>query len=529
MAARFSRSRSRRSSSRSANDSLQKPRGVIHARVQEVGPEHFGIVCVDCGKAASKWLLADFYGKVMVPPTPVSHNRVELDAMTGRVRLACQEHDLRDVLVAIERTGRYHHAVRDAFRRQQFETRIVHPYISKRFRQVADPDEKDDDKDLAAIHRATTTGFALIEPPWDLGWQTLQLLARHRRDLVHKTSLLACQIHEHLDAVWPGYGALFCSLWESSIAFPLLRQFSSPQALLDAGGSGIAACLREQKIHFKRDTITTVLSWAKQAAPGEATAQVHRRLALAGFADYERKTQEILVLERELAHYLCQTPYVLLLSIPGINVVWAAEFAGEMGPIEHYLNARCITGRAGLFPCRYQSSQVDHPNGQLARHANRRLRAVLLGIADTLIGCNRHFSVLAAHWRALGKDPRHSHVKIALRFARIAFSMVAGRQVFRHPGLRERHTILDKLLAFHREHETPWKEIMVDLHRAARQVPRKEYPAEAKPLAQQLHDFNRPHPGPRGPQLLGDILAEVLARLGVGAVESKEPGEFNPT
>ena len=68
-----------------------------------------------------------------------------------------------------------------------------------------------------------------------------------------------------------------------------------------------------------------------------------------------------------------------------------------------------------------------------------------------------------------------------------------------------------------------------DLHRAARQVPRNEYPVEAAPLAQQLHDFNRPHPGPKGPQLLGNILAIVLARLGVGAVESMEPGETNPT
>ena len=49
---------------------LQKPRGVIHPRVQKVGPEHFGIISVDCAKARSKWMLADFYGNVLVPPTP---------------------------------------------------------------------------------------------------------------------------------------------------------------------------------------------------------------------------------------------------------------------------------------------------------------------------------------------------------------------------------------------------------------------------------------------------------------------------
>src|SRR5262249_28707037 len=38
---------------------LHKPRGVIHPRVQAVGPEHFAIVCVDCAKARSKMILAD--------------------------------------------------------------------------------------------------------------------------------------------------------------------------------------------------------------------------------------------------------------------------------------------------------------------------------------------------------------------------------------------------------------------------------------------------------------------------------------
>ncbi len=42
---------------------------------EKVGPEHFGIVCFDCAKRRSKFLLADFYGKVLIPPTLVEHNR----------------------------------------------------------------------------------------------------------------------------------------------------------------------------------------------------------------------------------------------------------------------------------------------------------------------------------------------------------------------------------------------------------------------------------------------------------------------
>jgi hypothetical protein len=41
---------------------VQKPLGQLTERVQRVGPEHFGIVSIDCGKNVSKFMLADSYG-----------------------------------------------------------------------------------------------------------------------------------------------------------------------------------------------------------------------------------------------------------------------------------------------------------------------------------------------------------------------------------------------------------------------------------------------------------------------------------
>jgi hypothetical protein len=34
--------------------SVHKPRGVVHPRVQAVGPEHFGFVCIDCARLAPR-------------------------------------------------------------------------------------------------------------------------------------------------------------------------------------------------------------------------------------------------------------------------------------------------------------------------------------------------------------------------------------------------------------------------------------------------------------------------------------------
>jgi transposase len=156
----------KRPSNRRPAASVGKPRGVLHPRVQQVGPERFGIVCFDCAKVRSKFLLADFYGRVLIPPTTVAHNRPDLDAAVAQVRQAFATHQLRDGLVAIERTGRYHRVVQRSFAAAGFETRILHPFVTKQYRLPVDPGNKTDDTDLSAIHRATVTGCALFVTQW---------------------------------------------------------------------------------------------------------------------------------------------------------------------------------------------------------------------------------------------------------------------------------------------------------------------------------------------------------------------------
>jgi hypothetical protein len=80
-----------------------------------------------------------------------------------------------------------------------------------------------------------------------------------------------------------------------------------------------------------------------------------------------------------------------------------------------------------------------------------------------------------------------------------------------------------KLNAFHCDQDTGVQKWLADLLAAIEQLPGTAHPDEAQPLqaeARRIQDG-----GPRGPQLLGDILPIVLARLGVGAVQSTESGE----
>jgi transposase len=281
--------------------SVGKPRGVLHPRVQQVGPDHFGIVCFDCAKVRSKFLLADFYGRLLLPPTLVCHTRPALEAAVAQIRQGFAQHQLQDGLIAIERTGRYHRLVQRTFAAAGFETRILHPFVTKQYRQPVDPGNKTDDADLTAIHRATVTGCALLEATRDEAWMSLQLLARHRRDLVRKGAALNCQIRDHLEAALPGYAACFDKLWESPIPWHLLRTYPTARQLQEAGVTSICHSLRQAGIRFQQRTLQTVVDWAHQAAPGDVAASQHLRIALALYEDRQRKTQEIQALERDLA------------------------------------------------------------------------------------------------------------------------------------------------------------------------------------------------------------------------------------
>ena len=505
--------RRRRSAQPGQVTHLGKPRGLLSPRVQKVGPQHFGIVAVDPAKARSSWMFADFYGRILIPPTVVEHRRDAFDEALAALGQAIVTHDIQDLVVAVERTGRSHRPVLRAFAAAGYETRIVHPNVSCHFRQAGSYDTKTDSIDLeAGIFRAAVNGFGLQEPPWDPLYTALQLLVRHRRDLVEKETLLRCQILEHLEAFLPGYAHCFDNVFITKIALIVPIRYQTPHAVAQAGLEGLTQLARRARVQVQTPTLLRILGWAQNApAPGPDAAW-HQRLFRALNDDRIIKAKQIRAVERDLVSHLVQTPYVRLLALAGINVVLASEFAGEAGPMGHYATARVITGRAGLYPRRYQSDAVDYDCGGLARRGNRRLRQALLRAGETLIRCNDHFRVLAAKWGDQGTDPRAIHVRVAGRFARIGFPMVTGTAAFRHPACQGPPAVLAKLIEFHNVHEIDSEITQTNLRHAAAQLPPAEQQRERASLAETEAE-SRARRGRKARQLHA-IRAAVLRQLG---------------
>jgi transposase len=411
--------------------------------------------------------------------------------------------------------------VQRAFRKAGFDTRLVHPFASNHYRQPRHPDDKTDDHDLEAIFQAAVKGYGLATLPVGEVYQSLQAVSRHRHNLVKQRARLMVQMRRLLHQTLPGFADLFedDKLFHHSIALPIILKFTSADAIRRAGVAGITSHLNQTHVRFQTRTIERIVAWAGAAAePSELAAMLTRQWQ--ELNDVRRLFgEQILASEREMAGFLVKTPYVLLLSVTGINVVSAARLAGEAGPIEHYATARAINGRAGLYPSRYQSDEVDHADGSLVRQCNRKLRGAAMLVAENLIKCHPYYRGLSALWTQQKVDPRDRRCRIANRAMRMVYQLVGGRQVWRGRGV-DREYLLAKLQEFHRVHKTPIEPAIRDLHEAFAWLPKSAYAAEAKPLAELARKRHR------GPQRIGDLLVPLLIRLGVG-VESTEEVKSN--
>ena len=367
-------------------------------------------------------------------------------------------------------------------------------------------------------------GFGLVEKPVGPIYQELQILCRHRRDLVKKRSKLQCQIRHYLGHCLPGFTDLFedDKLWTQVTPVPLLKAISehggTAHDVVEAGQQGMAKWLRDAQVRFHQPTLDRVVVWASNAASHDEMTPTYTRVWKTLLEDWLAKQEQIDRLEREIASVFVQTPYVLLLSHPGINVVSGAELAGELGPIENYASPAAISGRAGLFPSRYQSDQVDR-GGNLSRFRNGRLRAAFLLVADNMVKCNAYWREKSEVWKAQEVDPRDIRCRIANRLTRVVFQMVSGRQLFQHPSRLDRMYVMEKLLTYHREHKMAPHVIVGNLEQAAQQIPASCRPEEAKPLVEIYEKSRRSRR--RQPQALGTLLVGVLARLGVEGIESQ--------
>jgi transposase len=77
----------------------------------------------------------------------------------------------------------------------------------------------------------------------------------------------------------------------------------------------------------RRDTLERILAWASPASPPDPCPRTLHQILRDQLRLHRELESQIQDYERELVEFLVETPFVLLLGIPGIHVVSAGSYA----------------------------------------------------------------------------------------------------------------------------------------------------------------------------------------------------------
>lgn len=423
---------------------LKKGDDSLRRRVRELGGDKVGIVPVDVAKKRACAMVTDFYGTVLVPPELFPLTASGLQSLQQRIHTAEREHGLEQVVIGLEQTGRLHEPIRRALE-QRWEVKLVHPLVTNHLRQGISRSIKTDGMDVDALFRAVAGCYGSPVRPVPAAYEHWRVLHRARQQLVDDRSALKLRMHERIHAVLPGFSGQFDNLWSSSAALALIGRFDGPEPIRQLGAQGLHGWLREQGAGCSQAKVEALAHWAVEAVTPAATATTEAAILRADLEQLAGLTRRIEQCERQLLKFLVQSPYVLLLSVCGISHVLSSGLGGEAGPMSMYMTARQLSGRAGLFPRRYQSDETDLQGGTMAK-GEPFLRDALMKIGRCLVLRQGAFHAWGQTRRAAEWCEKEIVAAMANRFCRIAHAMILRGQTFAHPDARPAVSVLGKLL-----------------------------------------------------------------------------------
>lgn len=500
------------------NGKSKRRRGTVdHARinktfqtkVEKVGVEQVGLLAVDPHKRQFEAVLTNGIGKQLMEQEKVTKTSVGIQEYMKKVDAACLRYGIKEVLAGIERTSRFHMPIRRAFKKRNWTVQTIQPYATKKLRQAIDSGSKTDETDLDAILRAMMVGYGIAERELPERWEEWRALNRVREDNVKRLADLKNQIQDRLEALLPGYTGMVQNIWRAPVYLCLAEKYGTPEAIRAASLEELRQTAKSQSHVVKSSTLNKVKVWSSMSCQAEPGAKIKHHILCRELEQLRSLENQIHEYEKQLVYYLAETPFVLLLALKGINVVSAGGYGAELGPIEHYVNAKNITGRAGIRPSVYQSGdETNSPNGPMLSRRNARLRDAIFEIAGNLMKCNPYFQ----GWAALrkGTPTRKLEARIACRFTRISYQIIRQQTLMlEHPCIESRDAILRKLYDFALSHGFDLQERESILKRAMKQLPSKLCKDEADSL-NKLLPKRRTKPNTTQ---LGEVLETVMAKL----------------
>jgi len=413
------------------------------SQLRGINLERVLIVAIDAAKFYQKALLCNYFGDVLEKPFFFGINKDGLELLCSKIEQAQNEIEAERIFIGVESTAHYYQDIVTQLGNRGYGVTIINPATTYEERASALNWSKTDDLDLYAIAHALIQNKGMENKLPEGFYRKLMTLTRARRSEVQKRALTRIQIRTLMDHIWRDYQGLvevnnnkptkrliFSDFWGQASLF-FIENFPHPSKLIELGKDKIWEISKQNKLRIKETHIETLFYVAEKSIvkPMEDISAELLLLRLA-VQDLKRLDENVSVLEKEIEHVLLQTDGRLLLTVPGIGVITAAEFYSEIGDISNYEHAGQLIKKAGTNPIIIQSGGTQGFYGRISKQGNKHLRFIVYTVGKCLAQHNKDLRPYYERLKDRGKHSRKAYIALGNKFIRIAFSMLKHKKTY---------------------------------------------------------------------------------------------------
>ena len=332
------------------------------------------------------------------------------------------------VMVGMEPTGHYWFNFAQFLKDSGIRIVLVNPFHVKRSKELDDNNPtKNDRKDPKTIAMLVKDGRYQVPYVPEGLYSELRTAMETRWHIVQGLNAIGNRVKRWLSIYFPEFSKVF-SAWEGKGALIVLKEFPTPEKVLQKGVDGIAARWRKDKLRplgLKR--AMRLVEAAKNSVgvrEGLRAAETSLRMLLAEYEMKKQQLEEIMVLVEELIYQIPGIKEVL--KIKGIGLVTAAGLMAEVGDLSRFDHPKQIQKLAGLN-IRENSSGKHKGKTTISKRGRRRLRALLFQGIMPVVAKNPEFRRLHQYYTTRAQNPlkkKQSLILLCCKLIRIIFALM---------------------------------------------------------------------------------------------------------
>jgi len=287
---------------------------------------------IDVAKYNHSAMVVNFFGDIIIPKFDFPYNNHGIKFLRNKIKIAQKQTQAKKLFLGLESTGHYHENLVASLAASGYDVQVIRPIDSKNERDNVHA--KTDAIDLAAIAKVIISNKGKRSHIPGPIYYNLQRASRIHRQLIWQETraknIITSIVDKTFTGLWNQQDSIFSDKWgKASLLF--IENYPTPQQVIKLGVKRLANFFRKHDTKLGMDTANKIIQLAKNTPARSLEMMESDIKGLKSHAQVLRTLMSVIFEQKkQMIKFLLQTPGTYLLSVPGIGIVYAADFTAEV-------------------------------------------------------------------------------------------------------------------------------------------------------------------------------------------------------